>query len=75
MACMAALCKYGVAIENGAIVSSVLAKDALMQSLSYVLAAYATGFVLLGGFALRIVIQRLQLRKLITSLESQNESK
>lgn len=46
-----------------------------MQSLSYVFAAYAVGFVLVGGFALKIIFQRLQLRNLITSLEVQNESK
>lgn len=46
-----------------------------MQSLSYVLAAYATGLVFIGTYTMRIVLQRLQLRKLITSLEKQNESK
>jgi hypothetical protein len=45
-----------------------------MQSLTYVVAAYAVGLVLLGGFAFRIVWQRYRLRSLITSLELQNET-
>ena len=46
-----------------------------MQSLSYVFAAYSVGFFVLGGFALNIIFQRMRLKNLITSLETQNESK
>jgi len=45
-----------------------------MQSLTYVFAAYGVGFFLLSACVVKILVQRLQLRSIIMSLEAQNES-
>ncbi len=40
-----------------------------MQSMTYVLVAYAVGLLLIGGFSFYVVWQRRSLRMLLASLE------